>query len=56
MLPSIIGDNSVIGSTGFGFDSNKIYIIDKNDKIIEYKLKQKVEVAKDIFKHIIKLI
>ncbi len=41
---------------GFGFDSNKIYIIDKNDKIIEYKLKQKVEVAKDIFKHIIKLI
>lgn len=33
---------------GFGHDTNKISIIKKNNKMIEFKLKPKVEVAKDI--------
>ncbi|MBP8849802.1 MAG: bifunctional phosphopantothenoylcysteine decarboxylase/phosphopantothenate--cysteine ligase CoaBC [Breznakibacter sp.] len=33
---------------GFGVDTNKITIIDRNNKIEEYPLKSKLEVAKDI--------
>ncbi|MCK4466643.1 MAG: phosphopantothenoylcysteine decarboxylase, partial [Bacteroidales bacterium] len=38
---------------GFGYDTNKITIIDKNNKIKKFGLKSKTEVAKDIVKKII---
>ena len=41
---------------GFGYDTNKISIINKSNKIVAYDLKKKSEVATDIFKHIIELI
>ncbi len=41
---------------GFGFDTNRITIIDKNNKIEEYELKSKSEVASDIFNKIISLL
>jgi phosphopantothenoylcysteine decarboxylase/phosphopantothenate--cysteine ligase len=39
---------------GFATATNKVSIIDKSEKIIEYKLKSKAEVAEDIFDVIIK--
>jgi phosphopantothenoylcysteine decarboxylase/phosphopantothenate--cysteine ligase len=41
---------------GFGYDTNKVKIIDSLNKTHSYKLKQKTEVAEDIFKHIIQTI
>ena len=41
-------------NAGFGYDTNKISIIDSNKQIEDYKLKSKYEVAKDIFNKIIK--
>lgn len=41
---------------GFGFDTNKISVISKSDEIIFYDLKDKSEVANDIFTQIIRLI
>lgn len=41
---------------GFKTDTNKITLIDKNDKIQSFELKSKNEVAEDIFKEIIKSI
>jgi phosphopantothenoylcysteine decarboxylase/phosphopantothenate--cysteine ligase len=41
---------------GFGYDTNKISIIDKNNKIDEYELKSKSEVADDIFNKILSLL
>lgn len=41
---------------GFAHDTNKITIIDKNNKIERFELKSKKEVAKDISNKIIKLI
>ncbi|MGB0887486.1 MAG: bifunctional phosphopantothenoylcysteine decarboxylase/phosphopantothenate--cysteine ligase CoaBC [Vicingaceae bacterium] len=41
---------------GFGFDTNKITIIDKNNNITDYELKSKSEVADDIFNKIISLL
>ena len=41
-------------NAGFGYDTNKISIIDSNKQIEDYKLKPKYEVAKDIFNKIIK--
>ncbi|MEN8115369.1 MAG: bifunctional phosphopantothenoylcysteine decarboxylase/phosphopantothenate--cysteine ligase CoaBC [Bacteroidota bacterium] len=40
---------------GFGVDTNKITIIDKNNNKLEFELKSKKEVAKDIVKKIIQL-
>ena len=40
---------------GFGYDTNKITVIDYSGKVTPYKLKKKDEVANDIFKHIIEL-
>ena len=39
---------------GFGFDTNKIKIIDRKDRIEEYDLKSKTEVARDIVNSIIR--
>ena len=41
---------------GFGYSTNKISIIDRNNKITKFDLKHKSEVAKDIVKKIIELI
>ena len=41
---------------GFGYDTNKISIIDKDNNITEYELKSKTEVAKDILNKIIQLL
>ena len=41
---------------GFGFDTNKISVINRPEKITTYGLKPKTEVAKDIFQHVIELI
>ena len=41
--------------SGFGFDTNKITIIDKKNNILNFDLKDKTEVAKDIVRRIIKL-
>ena len=41
---------------GFGKDTNKITIIDKNNKIEQFELKSKSEVAIDIFNKIISLL
>ena len=40
---------------GFGYDTNKITVIDHAGKVTPYKLKKKDEVADDVFKHIIEL-
>ena len=40
---------------GFGYDTNKITVIDYAGKVTPYKLKKKDEVAYDVFKHIIEL-
>ncbi len=40
---------------GFGYDTNKITVVDCSGKVTPYKLKKKDEVAKDVFKHIIEL-
>ena len=40
---------------GFGYDTNKITIVDCSGKVTPYKLKKKDEVADDVFKHIIEL-
>ena len=41
---------------GFNHDTNKITIIDKNNKVDKYELKSKSEVATDIFNKIISLL
>ena len=38
---------------GFGYDTNKITMIDKHEKIMEFELKSKKEVAKDIVQAVI---
>jgi phosphopantothenoylcysteine decarboxylase/phosphopantothenate--cysteine ligase len=41
---------------GFGHDTNKVSIIDRNNNIEDYELKSKSEVAADIFNKIISLL
>ena len=40
---------------GFGYDTNKITVVDCLGKVTPYTLKKKDEVADDVFKHIIEL-
>ena len=40
---------------GFGYDTNKITVVDCSGNVTPYKLKKKNEVADDVFKHIIDL-
>ena len=42
-------------NSGFNYDTNKITIIDKASNVYSFKLKDKIEVAKDIFDKIIEL-
>ena len=41
---------------GFGYDTNKVTVIGRSGEETAYQLKEKTDVANDIFKHIIKLI
>jgi phosphopantothenoylcysteine decarboxylase/phosphopantothenate--cysteine ligase len=41
---------------GFKYDTNKVSIIDKYNNVINYELKPKTEVAKNIFEHILRLL
>jgi phosphopantothenoylcysteine decarboxylase / phosphopantothenate---cysteine ligase len=41
---------------GFGFDTNKVVILGKNNKIKSFELKSKREVAVDIVNEIISLL
>ena len=40
---------------GFGYDTNKITVVDCLGRVTPYTLKKKDEVADDVFKHIIEL-
>jgi len=51
-LDAIVLNSLADDSSGFAFDTNKITIIDKNNKINEFPLKSKTEVAYDIFSYI----
>ena len=54
-LDAIILNSLNDKSAGFNFDTNKITFIKKNGKLIKFDLKTKKNVAKDIFKEIIKI-
>ena len=55
-LDAIVLNSLQDKGAGFATDTNKITIIDKNLKETSFKLKSKVEVAKDIITEIIKMI
>ncbi len=52
----IIANSASEKGSGFGGDTNKITIIDKHNKIVNFELKNKVEVANDIVNYIIDFI
>jgi phosphopantothenoylcysteine decarboxylase/phosphopantothenate--cysteine ligase len=47
-LDLIVANYSSSSGEGFGFDTNKVIIIDRNNKMYNFELKQKEEVALDI--------
>jgi len=53
-LDLIVLNNLRDKGAGFGTDTNKVTLIDKNEKITTFELKSKTEVAKDIFNEITK--
>jgi phosphopantothenoylcysteine decarboxylase/phosphopantothenate--cysteine ligase len=55
-LDFIVANSAVETGAGFGTDTNKITIIDKHNKITNFELKSKQEVAKDIAGFAIKLL
>lgn len=55
-LDMIVANSASEHGSGFGVDTNKITIIDKHNKISNFELKPKQEVAKDIVNYIIELI
>ena len=55
-LDFIVANSAVENGAGFGTDTNKITIIDKHNKITNFELKSKQEVAKDIAHFALKLL
>lgn len=55
-LDFIVANSAVETGAGFGTDTNKITIIDKHNKITNFELKSKQEVAKDIAHFALKLL
>ncbi|MES2133055.1 MAG: bifunctional phosphopantothenoylcysteine decarboxylase/phosphopantothenate--cysteine ligase CoaBC [Bacteroidota bacterium] len=55
-LDFIVANSAVETGAGFGTDTNKITIIDKHNKITNFELKSKQEVAKDIAHFTLKLL
>lgn len=47
-LDFIVANSAVEAGAGFGGDTNKVTIIDKHNKVFDFELKSKQEVAKDI--------
>ncbi len=52
-LDMVVANSASEQGSGFGTDTNKITIIDKHNKITNFELKSKPEVAADIVNHII---
>jgi phosphopantothenoylcysteine decarboxylase/phosphopantothenate--cysteine ligase len=52
-LDIIIANSALETGSGFGYDTNKISILDKHNKTTNFELKNKHEVAKDIVSYII---
>lgn len=55
-LDIIIANSAKEPGSGFGYDTNKISILDKHNKTTDFELKSKSEVAKDIVNYIINFI
>jgi phosphopantothenoylcysteine decarboxylase/phosphopantothenate--cysteine ligase len=55
-LDFIVANSAIEKGSGFGTDTNKITIIDKHNKISNFELKSKQEVAIDIVNYLIDLI
>ena len=55
-LDFIVANSAVEKGAGFGTDTNKVSIIDKHNKITNFELKSKQDVAKDIADFAIKLL
>lgn len=55
-LDFIVANSAIEKGAGFGTDTNRITIIDKHNKITNFELKSKQEVAKDIVDFAIKLL
>ena len=55
-LDLIIANSAIEKGAGFGTDTNKITIIDKHNKISNFELKSKQEVAIDIVNYLIDLL
>jgi phosphopantothenoylcysteine decarboxylase / phosphopantothenate---cysteine ligase len=49
----IVLNTTKVAGAAFGHDTNQITLLDKNNKIVEFELKSKAEVAKDIINYII---
>ncbi len=47
-LDLIVANNTNSSGEGFGFDTNKVIMIDRNNNLYNFELKQKEEVASDI--------
>lgn len=55
-LDFIVANSAIETGSGFGVDTNKITIIDKHNKISNFELKSKREVALDIVRYLIDFI
>lgn len=55
-LDFIVANSAVEAGAGFGTDTNRVTIIDKHNKITNFELKSKQDVAKDIAEFAIKLL
>ena len=55
-LDLIVANSATEKGAGFGVDTNKITIIDKHNKLYNFELKSKQEVAKDIVTFVINYI
>ncbi|MGZ3901763.1 MAG: phosphopantothenoylcysteine decarboxylase domain-containing protein, partial [Bacteroidia bacterium] len=55
-LDIIVANSATEKGSGFSGDTNKVMIVDKHNKITNFELKKKSEVAEDIVNYIIEFI
>ena len=55
-LDFIVANSMADEGAGFGFDTNKITIIDKHNNLTNFELKTKQEVATDIVNYAIQIV